>query len=155
MNDNVSVERTIAASPEAVWSLVAEVTRMGEWSPETVACKWVGSQSSPVVGARFRGSNRLGVRRWSTSCTVTDAIPGQTFAFEVKAGPFAISRWEYRFEATAGGCRVIETWTDRRGAPMKPLGKLISGVGDRASHNRATMESTLEQLAAAAAGART
>ena len=32
----VSVERHVEASPETFHDLIADVTRMGEWSPETV-----------------------------------------------------------------------------------------------------------------------
>ncbi len=42
MTERVSVERVIAAPKDAVWALVADVTRMGEWSPETVGCAWIG-----------------------------------------------------------------------------------------------------------------
>jgi hypothetical protein len=83
-------------------------------------------------------------------CTVTDAEPGRRFAFEVAAGPLAVARWEYRFEPAGSATRVVEVWTDRRGRVVSVLGRLISGVDDRAEHNRATMAATLERLAAAA-----
>ena len=52
-----------------------------------------------------------------------------------------------RIEATDGGCRVIESWTDQRpSAAARILGPL-SGVSDRAEHNRAGMEETLRRLA--------
>ena len=150
MSDQVSVEREIAAPPEQVWPLVAEVTRMGEWSPETVKCEWTGGSTGPEVGATFRGSNRVGRRRWSTTCTVAEAEPGKVFAFEVAAGPLKVARWEYRFEPTSTGCKVTETWTDHRGRFLKLTGTLASGVSDRATHNRAGMEQTLDRLAEAA-----
>ncbi|MEY2406750.1 MAG: Polyketide cyclase / dehydrase and lipid transport, partial [Acidimicrobiaceae bacterium] len=31
----------IDADPEVVYGLVADVTRMGEWSPETVSAAWL------------------------------------------------------------------------------------------------------------------
>ena len=37
-----SVSERVSAAPEAVWALVADVPRMGEWSPECVRCEWVG-----------------------------------------------------------------------------------------------------------------
>ena len=45
---------------------------------------------------------------------------------------------------------MTETWTDERNPLVKALGKLVSGVSDRASHNRAGMEQTLANLKAAA-----
>jgi uncharacterized protein YndB with AHSA1/START domain len=150
MSGAVQVERTMAASPDAVWRMVADVTRVGEWSPETVACEWLGTPAEPVVGARFKGRNARGSRKWSTKCTMTDATPGEIFAFEVVAGPMKVARWEYRFAPDGDGCRVTETWIDRRGKAMVFAGKVVSGVADRAEHNRSTMEQTLTQLATAA-----
>ncbi len=150
MTAEVSVERSVAAPAGAVWALVADVTRMGEWSPETTGCRWTGGAAGPAVGARFRGSNANGGHRWSTSCTVTDADPGRCFAFEVTVGPVKVARWEYRLEDDGSGCRVVETWTDRRGSLASRLGKPLSGVGDRTTHNRSSMEETLRRLAVAA-----
>lgn len=152
MAEQVSVERTISASADEVWALVSDVRRMGEWSPETFECEWIGGATGPMAGARFRGRNRNGKKRWSTVSTVAEAAPGRVFAFEVKAGPWKVARWEYRFEPTDGGCRVTEIWIDERGRLVTILGKPVSGVGDRASHNRASMTETLGRLAAAAEG---
>jgi hypothetical protein len=152
--DQVSVARDVAASPDALWAMVADVTRMGEFSPENAACEWIGDTREPVVGARFRGTNRNGKRTWKTVGEVVTAEPGRAFAFEVTSGPLKVARWEYRFEPADGGCRVTETWIDQRGRLVTFLGKPVSGVADRASHNRAGMETTLDRLAAVAEGAR-
>ena len=45
----------VAAPPEAVWAVVSDVTRVGEWSGECRACVWLGEAVAPVPGARFRG----------------------------------------------------------------------------------------------------
>ena len=47
---DVEVRRRIAAAPGMVYDLVSDVTRMGEWSPETASCRWVGD----VAAARGR-----------------------------------------------------------------------------------------------------
>jgi uncharacterized protein YndB with AHSA1/START domain len=148
--ETVQVTRDIAAAPGVLWAMVADVTRMGEWSPETAKCTWLRRADGPAVGARFKGVNRNGRRRWSTVSTVTECRPGEVFAFETVAGPFAISTWEYRFTPSGTGTTVTETWTDRRGRIARGLGKPVSGVEERASHNRAGMEATLERLAAVA-----
>ena len=149
----VSVSREIAATPETLWAMVSDVTRMGEWSPETTSCAWRKGATGPVVGARFAGTNRNGRRRWSTNCTVSAAEPGRRFAFRVDAGPVGIAEWAYTFEPSATGTVVTETWTDRRGRFGIWVGKPVSGVADRAAHNRAGMEETLARLAAVAEGA--
>jgi uncharacterized protein YndB with AHSA1/START domain len=154
MAENVSVERVVRAPADVVWAMVADVTRMAEWSPENVGCAWIGSPSEPVVGARFRGTNQNGKRTWKTACVVVDAQPGKSFAFEVKSGPLGVARWEYRFDATGDGeCRVTETWIDQRGKFVTFMGGPVSGVKDRAAHNRSGMETTLERVAAAAEAA--
>lgn len=128
---------------------------MGEWSPEATGGKWVGGASGPAMGTKFRGTNSSGRRSWSTVATVTEFDAPNVFAFTVIAGPgLKVATWRYRITATAAGANVEETWIDTRGAIIKFLGKKISGVADRASHNRAGMEATLESLAKSAAEAR-
>ena len=150
MSETVSVERAVGAPADTVWALVADVTRMCEFSPENTRCEWIGGAKEPVVGAKFRGTNENGKKKWKTVATVVDAQPGRSFAFEVKAGPLGVARWEYQFDPTDTGCRVTETWTDQRGFVVRTLGGPVSGVADRAAHNRSGMETTLERLAAAA-----
>ncbi len=147
---DVSVSTAVAAKPEAVWRLVSDVTRMGEWSPETRSCRWLGGADGPAAGARFRGSNRHGILRWSTTCTVTAAAEGERFTFDVTYGPVPISTWDYVFAATADGTEVTESWTDRRPAWMKIGGAVAMAIADRGAHNRRTMEATLAALKAAA-----
>ena len=147
----VTVEREVKAPAERVWAMVSDVTRMGEWSPEATGARWRGDATGPKVGARFSGRNRRGWRRWSTVGKVTESEPGKAFAFDVFAGPLKVATWAYRFEPTADGCRVQESWRDNRSGPwLKWGGVLASGVSDRETHNRAGMEQTLENLAAAA-----
>jgi hypothetical protein len=136
-----------------VWAMVADVTRMGEWSPENEGGEWIGGATGPKAGAKFRGTNRNEKKKWKTVATVVDADPGRRFSFRVTAVGLKVAEWIYAFEPTAAGCRVTETWIDRRGRIAKSLGKPVSGVADRASHNRAGMEQTLERLAAAAESA--
>jgi uncharacterized protein YndB with AHSA1/START domain len=147
MTEQVSVSRDIAAPPEKVWAMVSDVTRMGDWSPETTVARWLDDATGPAPGARFRGSNRIEWRRWQTVATVTEAEPGRSFAFRVSAGPIEVAEWSYTFEPTAAGCRVTESWTDRRPGYFKPIAWLATGVRDRAEHNRAGMDETLERLA--------
>jgi len=45
----------MAASADRVWDLVSDITRIGEFSPETFEAEWLGDATGPAVGARFRG----------------------------------------------------------------------------------------------------
>jgi len=150
MADDVSVNREIAAPAEQVWAMVADVTRMGEWSPENDGATWLGGATGSKPGAKFRGTNHNGKKKWKTVATVVDAEPGRRFSFRVTVGGLKVAEWCYTLEPTATGCRVTETWIDQRGAAVKALGKPVTGVGDRVTHNRAGMERTLERLAAVA-----
>jgi len=150
MSDEVSVTREIDAPADRVWAMVSDVTRMGEWSPESAGGVWIGGATGPAVGAKFRGSNRNGKKQWKTVATIVEAEPGRLFSFRVGAAGLKVADWRYAFEPTAAGCRVTESWTDRRGWIAQKLGKPVSGVADRAAHNRQTMEQTLERLKAAA-----
>lgn len=150
MSDDVIVRRHIDAPATQVWSMISDITRMGEWSPESTGGKWIKGAGGPAVGAKFSGTNRNGKKKWSTIGTVVAAEPGERFAFVVDVGPIAISQWSFDLESGETGCTVTETWTDRRGRFARAIGKPASGVADRTSHNRASMEVTLERLAAAA-----
>jgi uncharacterized protein YndB with AHSA1/START domain len=152
MAEQLQVSREIGAPADRVWAMVADVTRMGEWSPEAESAVWLDGATGPAPGARFRGTNRYGSKRWDTTSEVVDAEPGRAFAFRVSAKGFKVSEWRYEFEPTDAGCRVTETWTDRRGLIATWGGKSVSGVGDRLAHNRAGMETTLDRLKAAAEG---
>lgn len=150
MTEPVSVTTEILAPAELVWTMVADVARMGEWSPENVGATWLRGATGPKPGASFRGRNRHGKKTWTTVGTIVDAEPGRLLTFRVTAGALKVAEWRYAFETIATGCRVTETWTDQRGRIVKALGKSVSGVGDRAAHNRATMEQTLARLKSAA-----
>lgn len=147
---DISTSREIAAPPERVWALVSDMTRMGEWSPEATGGTWLGGATGPAPGVRFRGTNRDGWKRWSTTCTVTDCVPGERFAFAVTAGPAKVATWAYDIEPTDAGCRVTESWTDDRSSFFAAVNKRVMGVKDRAEHNRTNMARTLEALERAA-----
>jgi uncharacterized protein YndB with AHSA1/START domain len=147
MTEQVSVSREIAAPPEKLWAMVSDITRMGEWSPENTGGRWLSGATGAEPGAKFRGTNRRGRRTWKSVATVIDAEPGRRFSFRVDAAGFKVAEWAYAFEETATGCRVTETWKDRRSRFFKPISGMATGVADRATYNRAGMEQTLERLA--------
>ena len=86
MAGQVSVTREIGAPAELVWAMVSDVTRMGEWSPENEGCTLLGGATAAQPGARFRGVNRNGKKKWTTMGTVVNAEPGRRFSFRVDAG---------------------------------------------------------------------
>ena len=55
-SQHASIE--IDASPETVYAMVSDITRMGEWSPEAVGGRWVDGGTGQV-GDWFVGENEL------------------------------------------------------------------------------------------------
>ena len=102
MSGEVSLH--IDAPPEKVWDLVSDVTRIGEFSPETFEARWRRGSTGPEVGARFKGHvkrNGIGPTYWS-ACRVTECVPDEVFEFVVEVdGPMdgPINRWGYRLAA--------------------------------------------------------
>lgn len=147
----------VDVSPDEVYALVSDLPRMGEWSPECTKCRWLGGATTATPGARFKGYNRIGRRRWTTVGRVVAAEPGREVSFDIHTvGGLPVARWTYRIAPDGrGGCTVTETWEDRRNAVTRLLGQLATGVTDRAAHNEAGMRATLERIKATAEGART
>jgi uncharacterized protein YndB with AHSA1/START domain len=141
----------VAAPPQRVYDLVADLTRMGEWSPECVRCDWLGGATAPRPGARFKGRNRNGRYRWSTTGTILTAEPGKELAWESRSLGLAVAEWRYQFRPDdKGGTTVTESTEDRRGRFMRILGPIASGVRDRGPRNTEGMRATLQRLKAAA-----
>jgi uncharacterized protein YndB with AHSA1/START domain len=149
MEPDVVVSRAIAASPEAVFDALTDITRMGEWSPETVMAEWKDGATEAAVGAVFTGHNRNGDKEWSIDAEVVELVPNERFFFDCSVRGFVFSKWGYAIEAADGGCVVTESTQDLRPPESLERSAQISGVSDRLSHNRAGMEQTLARLAAA------
>jgi hypothetical protein len=97
---------TVARSPEDMYELVSDVTRMGEWSPVCTACWW-DEGDGPAPGAWFTGRNQTPQRTWETRSKVVTAEPGREFAWAVR-GSWA--RWGFTLAAVDGGTEVTESW---------------------------------------------
>jgi uncharacterized protein YndB with AHSA1/START domain len=146
---DIEVSRDIAAPPAVVFAALTDVTRMGEWSPETVRAEWNDGFDRAALGAVFTGHNRNGDLEWSTEATVVEYVPDERFFFDCNVRGFVFAKWGYTIEPTDFGCRVSEFTQDLRPESVMARSAEISGVEDRAAHNRAGMERTLERLAAA------
>jgi Polyketide cyclase / dehydrase and lipid transport len=144
-----SVTVHMAASADRIWDLVSDITRVGEFSPETFEAEWLGGASGPEVGARFRGHvrrNGRGPVYW-TVCTVVACDPGREFAFAV-AGPggMTVNTWRYQLEPTAAGTDVTESF-ELANTPVIRLYWMIAGSA-RGRTNLDGMRVTLERIKA-------
>jgi hypothetical protein len=143
----------VRATPEAAYDLVSDLPGMGALSPENAGGRWLGGASGPAPGARFRGRNRNGIRRWSTGVTVEVADRGREFAFGVRSYRYIpVSRWRYTFLPTADGCTVTEAWQDRRPGWFKLPAGVATGVLNRESATGRSIEETLANIKAALEG---
>lgn len=149
--DEVSLR--IEAPPERVYAIVTDIAQMGRLSPECTGGTWLGDATGPAVGASFKGTNKRGVARWSTTNRVVEADPGRAFAFEtVQSG----TRWSYHLEADGSGTVVTERRAAFKDRPLlaRVFSKLLlGGVAEHDEEMRDGMRRTLERLKAVAEGA--
>jgi len=144
-----TLERTrmIGASPDEVWAVLGDVTRMPEWSVdlETVDVL-AGHGRSP--GTRFRGNNRADDRQWSMTCVIDAYEPPRLLEFHTendKGEPR--TRWWYRIAPSADGTLVTEGFL--RVAQLSRLRAMAERklIGDRTEYNQRNIDASLERLA--------
>jgi len=143
----------IVAPPAGVYDMIADITRMGEWSPECFLCEWVGEVHEPVVGARFQGHNRMGPLRWTTTCQIMTADRGREFAFTVMhdKNDRESTRWRYCFSAAEAGTVLSESFefvwcplAGRIGELFLPRGRVLRhGLHETLERIRTIAESNL------------
>lgn len=146
--DSVTVR--IAAPAERLYDIVTDIAAMGRLSPECTGGRWLGGATGPAVGARFRGTNRRGIARWSTTNEVVVADAGREFAFETQQSGM---RWTYRFEPDGDGTLVTEERAAFRPRPLLArafTNLALGGSEDHEDELRAGMLATLERLRAVA-----
>jgi hypothetical protein len=136
------------AEPRAVWDLISDITRMGEYSPEVVEAEWLDGATGPAVGARYRGHVKRNewwpVLYWTT-CRVTECVPGEVFEFAVVMRDRPVNTWRYELApAAGGGTDVTESYDlgDNLFTKVwRPLGGFL-----RDKRNQRDMRTTLERV---------
>lgn len=157
-----AAEEVVAAPPELVWDLVADVTRVGEWSPECIRAAWLGAPFRPQPGARFIGRNRFpNGFEYEVTCVITETNRPRAFAWVVlddsnnQARPSSL--WQYWIDPLpGGGSRVRQRFTHGPGDSY--LRAVATEASDRAAEIiaarldglRANMSATLGAMKAAA-----
>jgi hypothetical protein len=145
-----SVEKVVEAAPERLYGLVADLPRMGEWSPECQRVEWEDGANGPAAGATFVGHNKGGPRglmKWSRRGRVLVAEPGREFTFITEEGGREGTVWTYRFEAVDGGTRVTESYEVKR---IPTWARIVDIPTNRARELVEGMEHTLTRLKATA-----
>lgn len=138
----------INAPPDTVWTLVSDITKMGDYSPEVVEAEWIGDATGPRVGAHYRGHVRRNenwpVLYWTT-CLVTECVPGEVFEFAVMMGDRPVNTWRYEFRASEGGGTDVTESFDLGDTLLAKIWKPLGGF-TRERRNRRDMLRTLERV---------
>jgi len=98
---------TVVASAEALYDMVSDITRTGEWSPVCTSCWWDEEAQAGQVGAWFSGRNELPHRTWETRSEVVVAERGREFAWVV-GGSFV--RWGFTLVPAGLVTTLTESW---------------------------------------------
>jgi uncharacterized protein YndB with AHSA1/START domain len=136
----------VAAPPAKVWSLLTDLPRMSQWSPQVVRTIVRGG---PVqLGTRAFNINHRGPLVWPTRTKVVAFEPHREFAFRVKENQ---TIWSFTLEPTEAGTRV----TQRRSAPdgisdisLKLTRIALGGQQTFTRELKAGMRQTLERVKA-------
>ncbi|OUZ11718.1 hypothetical protein BHE97_04235 [Aeromicrobium sp. PE09-221] len=144
----LEAERTIAAGPAQVWSVLVDAARMRELSRETVAQVFVPRRLRR--GTWSLNLNRSGWFVWPTVSRYVRVVPRRRLCFYV-FGPAAW--WTYDLEPVDGGT-AVRLRRDLSGGRSAWLSIIIAGIGlgGAPAHDRALardMVDTLEGLARA------
>lgn len=126
----ISTSVDIDADPPRVWTVVGDVERMPEWSPELRRIVVLGRK--PVrVGTTLLGLNRRGWAVWPTTSKVTRLEPGQAVAWRTRESG---ATWTYELEPSQTGTRL----TGRRDLSSFTIGTTLLGpaIGGAEGHDR-------------------
>jgi uncharacterized protein YndB with AHSA1/START domain len=137
----------IDAPVSKVWSLVSDLSRMPQWSPQCRLMKVLG----PVrQGTTTINLNRRGRLFWPTTSVVTEVIPEKKLAFRV---PINHTIWSYELEPTDSGTRLVETRHAENGVTAfsnMSVNALMGGVPSFERELVDGMNATLARIKAAA-----
>lgn len=133
----------IAASPEAAYDFVTDLTKAPALSPENQRCEFTGDSTAIEVDATFRGWNRAGDYEWHADCVVVAADRGREFAFRVPPDWEYATTWRYEFVPKGDGVAVTESFD----SPMLGDPDIYPGKLDgRCEQLRSACATTLQNL---------
>lgn len=99
----------IAAAPDAVYAVVSDLGRGGEWSPESTGGAWKDGGTGNV-GDWFVGENRNESFEWTRDVEVVGAERGRDFTFVVGGAELNRTTWSYEMSPTGTGTTLTEKW---------------------------------------------
>ncbi|WP_051215070.1 SRPBCC family protein [Granulicoccus phenolivorans] len=114
------VEVVVPASPEEVWAVISDVTRIDEWSGECRSGQWLDGAERAAVGTRFKGANRAGQLRWSRTCEFVEVDRPRLLAWRTL--PTVLlpdsTRWQIELAEAPGGTRITQSYDVLRLPPV-------------------------------------
>ena len=144
-NPRLEASIVVVAAPEVVYDLVADITRMGTWSPVCKKCWW-DEGATGTVGDWFTGHNELPDRTWDTRCEVVAAERGKEFAWIVGG---TLTRWGYTFEAAPDGTNLTESWEFLPGGAAMFEERFGADAGDQLATRQALARTGMPETLAA------
>jgi uncharacterized protein YndB with AHSA1/START domain len=115
----------VAASPERVWEVLADVENWPSWTQSMTSITLL--DTGPLgVGSRVRIKQpRLPVTTW----TVIELSPGESFTW-IAAGPGIRTTASHRIHAAEPGS-VVTLMVDQNGIIGRLIGKFMAGLTNR------------------------
>jgi hemerythrin-like domain-containing protein len=114
------VEVRADAPIDAVWGVVADVTRTPEWSHECRRVGWLDGATRPALGTRFRGTNHAGWWTWSRTNEVVAVDEPNVFAWRTVPSwryPDS-SEWRIELHADGAATRIVQSYEVLRGSRL-------------------------------------
>lgn len=144
-DETLSASTEVRALQERVYAVVSDVTRIPEWSPETVRAEWLAPD-------RFQAWNRRRLGRWRTVANVVEAEPERSFSFVVQAMGGDWTQWTYLMEPGSAADTTRLTEQMRMCVPL-PFGALVFErlflfVRDRRVDLQTNLQTSVDRIAA-------
>ncbi len=140
----------IEAPAERIYALVADLPRMGDWSPECRQVEWLDGSTGPTEGATFVGHNRGRPRRPHEVVAPRQGAhrrPRPGVRLRHRRGRPGVDRVAVPPGARGGGTRVTESYAVHW---IPTWARIVDVPTNRARELREAMQHTLEQLKGAA-----
>ncbi|UGT40882.1 SRPBCC family protein [Nocardia yamanashiensis] len=143
MPNNLEASIDIAAAPEKVWSVVSDLKRIREFSPQTLRMQPLGAVKT---GTWTVNLNKAKGYVYPTTSRVVRFEPNKAIAFRMNENQ---TIWSYTLEPTATGTKLIQRRDTPNGVTWI-VRKMIDGIlgGEAAFENDlvAGMNETLGKI---------